>query len=100
MTRSDMTETSAYVATLDDQFWKYLEWYNYVRNLNGKTVDDDLQKIGTKTMDKTIYTHLADEIRKRNKRDKEFDSDKLEKLISKPLSSRKDSLKDTFYRWK
>lgn len=96
MTKSDMPETSAYVATLDDRFWKRLEWYNYVRNLNGKTVDDDLQRIGTKTLDRTIYTHLADEIRKRNKRDKEFDRDRLEKLISKPLNSRKDSIKEKY----
>lgn len=96
MTVSDMSETSAYVATLDDRFWKRLEWYNYVHNLNGKTVDDDLQRIGTKTLDKTIYTYLTDQIRERNKRDKEIDKDKLEKLISKPLNSRKDSTKEKY----
>ena len=96
MNESDMSETSSYVATLDDRFWKRLEWYNYVRNLNGKTVDDDLQRIGSKTQDKTIYTLLANQIRERNKRDKFFDKEKLEVLISKPLKSRKDSIKEKY----
>lgn len=94
MNESDMSETSSYVATLGDRFWKRLEWYNYVRNLNGKTVDDDLQRIGSKIQDKTIYTLLANQIRERNKRDKFFDKEKLEVLISKPLKSRKDSIKE------
>ena len=96
MIRSDMSETSAYIATLDERFWKSLEWYNYVCNLNGKTVYEDLQKIGSRTQDKTIYIQLANQIRERNKRDKEFDKDKLENLISKPLRSRKDSIKEKY----
>lgn len=96
ITDSDMTQTGDYVSKLDDYFWKNLEWYNYLQVLGGKTVDQALQNIGSKTRDRTIYMMLASQVRELNKRKREMDYSVFEKKIEKSWKNRRNSIEEKY----
>jgi hypothetical protein len=96
ITDSNMTQTGEYVSKLDDYFWKNLEWYNYLQVLGGKTVDQALQNIGSKTRDRTIYMMLASQVRELNKRKREMDYSVFEKKIEKSWKNRRNSIEEKY----
>ena len=95
ITDSKMTRTEAYIRNLGDYFWKELEWYNYVQNLGGKTVDDILQRIGNKTRDRTIYEFLSNQVKELNKRKSyELDSIDLDNKLRQSWRNRQNNIEE------